>query len=116
MSHGNSTVSVTIDAPHDKLNNIEYDKDGKITWTTMTPQQISIWIDRFVSLLLLLSAVIIVNFFYLLDDRVFFSRVHFSFSTFFTGHLSIFNLIELNVSQYCHHLVKTVILHASSCY
>ncbi|KAG5676858.1 hypothetical protein PVAND_006665 [Polypedilum vanderplanki] len=44
MSNGNSTFSVTIDAPNDS--NKDDDKDQKITWTTMTPQQISIWIDK----------------------------------------------------------------------
>lgn len=49
MSRGPSAISVTIDAPNDDLNHSEdekYDKDSKITWTTMTPQQISIWIDK----------------------------------------------------------------------
>lgn len=51
MSHGNSTVSVTIDAPHDDdKGSTDNDRDTKITWTTMTPQQISIWIDKYVLL------------------------------------------------------------------
>jgi len=46
MSNGNSTVSVTIDAPRELT---EKEKEQqKITWTTMTPQQISIWIDKYV--------------------------------------------------------------------
>jgi hypothetical protein len=44
MSHGNSTVSVVIDAPPSDCG--QNDKEQKITWTTMTPQQISIWIDK----------------------------------------------------------------------
>lgn len=54
MSRGPSTVSVTIEAPNDEQNKIENDKndkDSKITWTTMTPQQISIWIDKYVRLI-----------------------------------------------------------------
>lgn len=42
MSNGNSQVSVTIDAP---LQSKEKEQQ-RITWTTMTPQQISIWIDK----------------------------------------------------------------------
>lgn len=53
MSHGNSTVSVTIDAPHDDdKESTDNNKDTKVTWTTMTPQQISIWIDKYVFLFL----------------------------------------------------------------
>jgi hypothetical protein len=48
MSNGNSTISVTIDAPlNEKVHGLHEQKDPqKITWTTMTPQQISIWIDK----------------------------------------------------------------------
>jgi hypothetical protein len=48
MSNGNSTVSVTIDAPlNDKEHTRSDQKDPpRITWTTMTPQQISMWIDK----------------------------------------------------------------------
>ncbi|XP_070496885.1 pH-sensitive chloride channel 2-like isoform X2 [Chironomus tepperi] len=47
MSHGNSAVSVTIDAPPTSRELSEKEKEQqKITWTTMTPQQISIWIDK----------------------------------------------------------------------
>lgn len=47
MSHGNSTVSVTIEPPASNLGEKDNkDQPEKITWTTMTPQQISIWIDK----------------------------------------------------------------------
>lgn len=44
MSNGNSQVSVTIDAPLQAKEK----EQAKITWTTMTPQMISIWIDKLV--------------------------------------------------------------------
>ncbi|CRL01010.1 CLUMA_CG014242, isoform A [Clunio marinus] len=47
MSHGNSTVSVTIDAPTEQR---EEELPKNITWTTMTPQQISIWIDKMIKI------------------------------------------------------------------
>ena len=47
MSHGHSAVSVTIDAPEKELTEKEKEQQ-KITWTTMTPQQISMWIDKYV--------------------------------------------------------------------
>lgn len=43
MSNGNSTLSVTIEEP---LTHKDQKEPPKITWTTMTPQQISIWIDK----------------------------------------------------------------------
>ena len=39
MTNANSQASVTIECPLEK-------EPPKITWTTMTPQQISIWIDK----------------------------------------------------------------------
>lgn len=47
MSHGNSAISVTIEPPADATTLTDKEKEQqKITWTTMTPQQISIWIDK----------------------------------------------------------------------
>jgi len=49
MSNGNSAVSVTIDAPlqeKEKNPHSNSKEPAKVTWTTMTPQQISMWIDK----------------------------------------------------------------------
>jgi len=49
MSKANSAVSVTIETPLDYQEHKELTKEqqqNRTTWTTMTPQQIAMWIDK----------------------------------------------------------------------
>lgn len=94
MSHANSAVSVTIDAPPDSASEKEAEQQ-KITWTTMTPQQISIWIDKYVYCEMIFTESLLNLFdgFFLLQftgDHEYFSHVPSSFLTYSIGLLSIF--------------------------
>lgn len=44
MNHNNSQLSVSINVPPDSP--LPEKEPQNLTWTTMTPQQISIWIDK----------------------------------------------------------------------